>query len=111
METATQKHERDMLQDRRKHEARAIGHAIFDEIRDLLPPEIESEVHARLLDVIYRNGVLLVRDSERGKLGLGPLDDKGWTPSDRVKFYQDRIAAMTQMPSYIIKPPAPKADT
>lgn len=105
METATQTRERDMRQDRRKLEAQAIGHAIFAEIRDLLPREVEAAVHERLLATLHRNGVLLVRENERGQLGLEPLDDKGWTPSERVKFEQDKIAAMHQMASFVVKLP------
>ncbi|NKX40958.1 hypothetical protein HGG71_05675 [Rhodobacteraceae bacterium R_SAG2] len=105
MATAVQALERDQMQDRRKHEAQAIGHAIFAEIRDLLPREVEAEVHERLMATLYRNGVLLVRDTERTALGLEACDERGWTPSERVKFEQDKIAAMHQMASFVVKLP------
>lgn len=93
------------LPDRRRAEARAIGHAIFNEIHDLLPRDVAGEVHARLLDTIYRNGVLLVRDDERADLGLDPCDEKGWALSERVKFEQARISAMLQMAPLVVKMP------
>lgn len=108
MKTTTQARERDMRQELRKHEAQMIGHAIFAEIRDLLPREVESEVHERLLATLYRNGVMLVRDDERAELGLEPRDEKGWTPSERVKYEQDRIAAMTENASFVFKLDEPK---
>jgi hypothetical protein len=103
METATQARKRDMRLDRRRHAAKVIGHAIFLEIRDLLPGDAEGEIHERLLTTLYRNGVLLVRDDERKSLGLEPCDELGWTPSERVKFEQDRIAAMSEMASFVVK--------
>lgn len=91
METATQVQARDLRQDRRRHETRVIGNAVFEEIRNLLPSEVGGEVHARLLDALYRNGVLLIRDDEREKLGLEPCDEKGWTPSEQVKSEQAKL--------------------
>lgn len=108
METAIQARERDMRRDRRKYQAQMIGQAIFTEIRDLIPIEVEGEVHDRLLAALYRNGVLLVREDEREQLGLEPLDEKGWTPSERVKFEQDKIALMHQMASFVVKMPESK---
>ena len=103
METAVEYYERDMRIDHRKRETQLIGHAIFSEIRDLLSSDIETEAHDRLLETLYRNGVMLVRDDERAKLGLEPRDEKGWTPSERVKHEQDRIAAMHQVSSLAVR--------
>ena len=102
MKTANQALEQDMRHDHRRYDAQRIGHAIFEEIRDLLPRDVGDEVHERLLATLYRNGVLLVREDERAKLGLEPCDDKGWTPSERVKFEQDRISAMLEMASFVV---------
>lgn len=105
MKTAAQEREMEFRQDLRKHEAQAIGYAIFDEIRELLPREVEKEVHERLLYTLYRNGVMLVRDDERDKLGLEPRDDKGWTPSERISLERDRISAMARMSSIVVNMP------
>ena len=102
--SASSVYERDMRCDRRRHEAQAIAHAIFAEIRDLLPHEVEGDVHDRLLSTLHLNGVLLVRDNERGKLGLEPRDEKGWTPSERVKYEQDRLTAMYSMAAIMVNP-------
>ena len=88
--------------DRRRHEPQAIAHAIFAEIRDLLPHDVQGDVHERLLATLHRNGVLLVRDEERGRMGLEPCDEKGWTPSERVKFEKDRLEAMYSMATIIV---------
>lgn len=101
--TATQEYERDFLADRRRREAEAIGHAIFSEIEDILPPDIAGEVCERILAALYRNGVLLVRDEERAKLGLESCDDKGWTASERVQFKQQRMEALLAMQTVIVK--------
>ena len=100
--TASSMYERDMRYDLRRHEAQAIAHAIFAEIRDLIPHEVEGDVHDRLLSTLHRNGVLLVRENERGKLGLEQCDEKGWTPSERAKYEQDRLNAMYSMASFIV---------
>ncbi len=97
METATQTVERDYRIDIRKQQAEAISHAIWSEIKGLIPPNIEREVFTRIFETVHRNGVMLVRDSERQKLGLDPCDLKGWTPSERLTFEQDRIAAMQKL--------------
>lgn len=90
----------DMLPDRRRREGIAIANAIMMELRDILPDEIAGEVHERIWWAIYSNGVLLVRDDERAKLGLEPCDRAGWTPSERVKYEQDRIEAMQIMAAF-----------
>lgn len=75
--------------DRRRRSSIAIAYAVYDEIRDLLTEDQDREVLNRIQDVIYQNGVLLIRDEERGALGLEPADILGWTPSERVKREQD----------------------
>lgn len=105
MEAETQASERDYRVDMRKRQAEAISNAIWSEIKGLIPPNIEREVFTRIFESVHRNGVMLVRDSERQKLGLDHFDEKGWIPSERVKFEQDKIAAMTQMASFVVKMP------
>ncbi|WP_288927325.1 hypothetical protein [uncultured Maritimibacter sp.] len=102
METATQSLERDMRMDHRKREAVALGHAIVDEIRDMIHPHDLGEVRERIFEALYRNGVMLIRDEERAKLGLESRDKLGWTPSERVQFEHDRFAAMAQMTSFVV---------
>lgn len=103
METVAESRERDMRMNHRKHDSQLIGRSIFSEIRDLLPSDVEGEVYKRLLETLYLNGVMLVRDDERAKLGLEPRDEKGWTPSERVKYEQDRVAAMYQVSSLAVR--------
>lgn len=98
--TATQ--EAHILNIRRRH-ADAIGVALFDEIRHVLPYDIENEVHRLLLDGVYRNRVMLITDDERVALGLEGKDEKGWTPSDRVKMAQEKLSAMMAMQHIVIE--------
>lgn len=98
--TATQ--EAYILDIRRRH-ADSIGFALFDEIRHLLPHDIDNEVHRLLLEGVYRNRVMLITDDERVALGLEGKDKKGWTPSARIKMEQERLTAMMAIQNIVIK--------
>lgn len=102
MTTANKLRERDYRIDKRRYAAQSIARALFAEIQDLIPHEAEREVHVRLLETLYKNGVLLVQDAERSTLGLEGCDLKGWTPSERVKYEQDKLAAMFEASKMII---------
>ena len=96
--TATQKrqHEQGLLDLRRRH-ADAISHAIMREVRHLIPSDVGGEVFEGIWEAIYRNGTMIISDKESAALGMEPKDERGWTPSDRVKFEEDKIALMHQM--------------
>lgn len=80
--------------DLRRRHADAISNALFDEIRHLLPRDIEADVSRTLWEAVYRNGTMLINDREAERLGLERKDRQGWTASERVKMEQDRVAEM-----------------
>jgi hypothetical protein len=83
--------------------SKAFAAAIMAEIEDLIPECDKSQVHGRLLRVLHDNGAAWTTDEDRAAMGLQPRDELGWTPSERVKYEQDRMAAMTEVASFVVK--------
>lgn len=83
--------------DLRRRSADAISHALFDELRHLLPRDIERDVFRELWEAVYRNGTMIISDKEAERLGLERKDREGWTSSERVQMKLDREALMFQM--------------
>ena len=103
METTSSKRRNDqMIFDLRRRSADAISHALFDEIKHLLPSDIQSDVARELWEAIYRNGTMIISDKESQALGLERKDQQGWTSSERVQMQLDKIALMTQMVSLVV---------
>jgi hypothetical protein len=94
----------DFLHDQRAYMVKMLASAIFREIQDIIPAEIDREVYGRIQDALYRNGVLLTTDDERAKLGLEPRDSQGWTYSERVQAKDRYIEAMASLQMTIVKP-------
>jgi len=88
--------EEDLRVDRRRFAADGIARALFAEIVDLLPYQVQGEVMRRLLWSLHSNGVMLIRDSEREQLGLPLLDEKGWTESERVEHERERLRIISE---------------
>ena len=75
--------------------AKQLAAEIIREIEDVSDPKTNlSAVYNSLLDVLYANGASWITDQDRAEMGLEPRDDKGWTPSERIKLEQDRSNAM-----------------
>jgi hypothetical protein len=82
------------MQDIRARRARSLAHEVFREIEDLLPQEVSREALHRLMLVFTANGASLLTDQDRAEMGLEPRDGLGWTPSERIRFHDEKISAM-----------------
>ena len=81
--------------DFRRGRAEALTAALMREVYDLLPESDHGRLARRFYEVLFNNGACWTTEEERVRLGFESRDELGWTPSERVKYEQARIDALT----------------
>ena len=97
---------RDNRSDLRHRRATMLASALMHEIEQLLPNDIcRRDIYDAMFEVLHGQGVEVLTDYDREKLGLPKRDRLGWTEAE-VRAYDQRllIAFTTPTTSFFALP-------